>query len=128
MGLRPWDACRRISCSLTLRAMRQSPAVRPLQPAYLKECPRSWRSGDCHSVSNERSRLFAAHVDLWPLPHKPLRSEAPMEDNADDDDVRVSTGNAGLDNILGGSLDAERIYLYEGRPGTGKTTLALEFL
>ncbi len=43
-------------------------------------------------------------------------------------DTRISTGNAGLDDILGGGLDRHRLYLYEGRPGTGKTTLALEFL
>ena len=42
--------------------------------------------------------------------------------------TRISTGNEGLDDILGGGLDADRMYLYEGRPGTGKTTLALEFL
>ena len=41
---------------------------------------------------------------------------------------RVSTGSEGLDDILGGGLDAERMYLYEGRPGTGKTTLAAQFL
>ncbi|HVB66759.1 MAG TPA: ATPase domain-containing protein, partial [Acetobacteraceae bacterium] len=41
---------------------------------------------------------------------------------------RVSTGVPGLDDILGGGLDAERIYLIEGRPGTGKTTLALQYL
>ncbi len=41
---------------------------------------------------------------------------------------RISTGSAGLDNILGGGFDADRIYLYEGRPGTGKTTLAMQFL
>src|ERR671921_1893724 len=40
----------------------------------------------------------------------------------------ISTGNAGLDDILGGGFDAERVYLLEGRPGTGKTTLALQFL
>ncbi len=45
-----------------------------------------------------------------------------------EDDPRLSTGNAAMDDILGGGLDAERIYLYEGRPGTGKTTLALQFL
>ena len=44
------------------------------------------------------------------------------------DEARISTGNPGLDNILGGGLDADRLYLYEGRPGTGKTTLALQFL
>ena len=41
---------------------------------------------------------------------------------------RISTGNAGLDDILGGGFDANRMYLYEGTPGTGKTTLAIEFL
>src|ERR1700744_2712112 len=45
-----------------------------------------------------------------------------------DDLPRVSTGSAGLDNILGGGFDANRLYLYEGRPGSGKTTIALQFL
>jgi len=40
----------------------------------------------------------------------------------------ISTGNIGLDDILGGGFDADRVYLIEGRPGTGKTTLALQFL
>src|SRR3954463_12631886 len=40
----------------------------------------------------------------------------------------LSTGSTGLDDILGGGLDADRVYLIEGRPGTGKTTLALQFL
>jgi circadian clock protein KaiC len=41
---------------------------------------------------------------------------------------RVLTGIAGLDDILGGGLDPDRLYLVEGTPGTGKTTLALQFL
>jgi circadian clock protein KaiC len=41
---------------------------------------------------------------------------------------RVSTGVPGLDDILCGGLTAERIYLVEGTPGTGKTTLGLQFL
>lgn len=41
---------------------------------------------------------------------------------------RVSTGNAGLDLVLGGGLPAQRLYLVEGAPGSGKTTLALQFL
>lgn len=41
---------------------------------------------------------------------------------------RISTGSPGLDDILCGGLDANRVYLYEGRPGTGKTTLAMQFL
>ncbi|KTF40015.1 circadian clock protein KaiC [Xanthomonas translucens pv. translucens] len=45
-----------------------------------------------------------------------------------DDPPRISTGSAGLDDILGGGVDPNRLYLYEGRPGTGKTTIALQFL
>ena len=40
----------------------------------------------------------------------------------------VSTGNDGLDLILKGGLPANRLYLLEGAPGSGKTTLALQFL
>lgn len=40
----------------------------------------------------------------------------------------ASTGIPGLDDILGGGLTPHRFYLIEGTPGTGKTTLALQFL
>jgi circadian clock protein KaiC len=40
----------------------------------------------------------------------------------------MSTGVGGLDNILGGGLTPNRVYLVEGSPGAGKTTLALQFL
>jgi circadian clock protein KaiC len=40
----------------------------------------------------------------------------------------VATGIGGLDNILGGGFTANRIYLIEGDPGSGKTTLALQYL
>jgi circadian clock protein KaiC len=46
----------------------------------------------------------------------------------DEDPPRISTGSVGLDDILDGGLDPSRMYLYEGRPGTGKTTIALQFL
>jgi circadian clock protein KaiC len=46
----------------------------------------------------------------------------------DNDPPRISTGSPGLDDILGGGFDADRMYLYEGQPGTGKTTLAVQFL
>jgi circadian clock protein KaiC len=42
--------------------------------------------------------------------------------------TRMSTGVPGLDDILGGGLTADRLYLLEGNPGTGKTTMALQFL
>ncbi|GAC1424704.1 MAG: ATPase domain-containing protein [Burkholderiaceae bacterium] len=41
---------------------------------------------------------------------------------------RISTGIRGLDNILCGGLTKNRVYLVEGTPGTGKTTVALQFL
>jgi circadian clock protein KaiC len=37
-------------------------------------------------------------------------------------------GVAGLDDILGGGLPTNHLYLLDGEPGTGKTTLALQFL
>lgn len=41
---------------------------------------------------------------------------------------RVTTGISGLDDVLCGGLTANRVYLVEGNPGSGKTTLALQFL
>jgi circadian clock protein KaiC len=41
---------------------------------------------------------------------------------------RASTGTAGLDYVLGGGWARNRLHLLEGSPGTGKTTLALQFL
>jgi circadian clock protein KaiC len=40
----------------------------------------------------------------------------------------AATGVAGLDDILGGGLTPNRLYLLEGMPGSGKTTLAFQFL
>jgi circadian clock protein KaiC len=37
-------------------------------------------------------------------------------------------GIAGLDNILGGGIARNHLYLIEGDPGTGKTTIAMQFL
>lgn len=41
---------------------------------------------------------------------------------------RCKTGIEGLDDILDGGLPRNRIYLLLGRPGVGKTTMALQFL
>ncbi|MBW6425768.1 AAA family ATPase [Rhizobium sp. XQZ8] len=40
----------------------------------------------------------------------------------------ISSGNEGLDLILTGGVPSRRLYLLEGAPGSGKTTLALQFL
>ncbi|HSK02824.1 MAG TPA: ATPase domain-containing protein [Kofleriaceae bacterium] len=52
------------------------------------------------------------------------RSSSPPR-GADD---RAATGIAGLDLILNGGLPRDRLYLVEGDPGVGKTTVALQFL
>jgi len=44
------------------------------------------------------------------------------------DPDRVSTGVVGLNSILRGGLPESRLHLIEGNPGTGKTTLGLQFL
>src|SRR5579863_9848105 len=41
---------------------------------------------------------------------------------------RVSTGIPGLDEILNGGLPEHRLYVIEGTAGSGKTTLAFQFL
>ncbi len=41
---------------------------------------------------------------------------------------RTSSGIAGLDAILGGGFPPQRLYLIQGNPGSGKTTLGMQFL
>ena len=41
---------------------------------------------------------------------------------------RAKTGVDGLDDILSGGLSRRHVFLLEGSPGTGKTTIALQFL
>src|SRR3712207_9555888 len=42
--------------------------------------------------------------------------------------AQASTGIAGLDQLMHGGFPTRRMHLIEGVPGTGKTTLALQFL
>lgn len=56
------------------------------------------------------------------MPSTPTAKSAAGQSN------RVSTGIRGLDHILEGGLPPDRLYLVDGEPGTGKTTLALQFL
>jgi circadian clock protein KaiC len=48
--------------------------------------------------------------------------------NTTSTDPRASTGIEGLDDVLVGGLPPHRLYLVQGDPGVGKTTLALQFL
>ncbi|BCM92153.1 circadian clock protein kinase KaiC [Abditibacteriota bacterium] len=56
---------------------------------------------------------FAAQSNLSP-------STSPVD--------RAATGIEGLDDILSGGLPRQRLYLIQGDPGTGKTTLSLQYL
>jgi circadian clock protein KaiC len=40
----------------------------------------------------------------------------------------VATGIPGFDDIVGGGLTPQRLYVIEGDPGAGKTTLALQYM
>ena len=42
--------------------------------------------------------------------------------------AQSETGIHGLDDVLGGGLQEGRVFLLEGAPGTGKTTIATQFL
>jgi KaiC/GvpD/RAD55 family RecA-like ATPase len=45
-----------------------------------------------------------------------------------DGDARVAIGDPVLDEMLGGGVPASRAVLVTGGPGTGKSTLAMQFL
>jgi circadian clock protein KaiC len=62
------------------------------------------------------------------FPASSLAESMSDTESCDEGTARISTGIAGLDDILRGGLDRDRLYLIEGTPGTGKTTLALQFL
>ena len=52
----------------------------------------------------------------------------PPQDKILPEQERASSGIAGLDHILGGGFPTRHLYLIEGTPGAGKTTLGLQFL
>ena len=51
-----------------------------------------------------------------------------LAEQAESSTSRQTTGVVGLDEVLGGGLPSNRLYVVEGEPGSGKTTLALQFL
>jgi circadian clock protein KaiC len=64
------------------------------------------------------------------LPMKSAKPDAPRagQESHTANPKLARTGVFGLDQILNGGLPRNHIYLVDGEPGTGKTTLALQFL
>ena len=66
----------------------------------------------------------------------PPEPRLPRERSGDDETIasppesepRAATGIAGLDQILDGGLPRHSTYLVKGRPGSGKTTLGMQFV
>ena len=46
----------------------------------------------------------------------------------EDEDAIAPSGIGGLDDIIRGGFPQDCLYLVSGPPGTGKTTLAMQFL
>jgi circadian clock protein KaiC len=70
--------------------------------------------------------LFLASF-LSPRPPSP-RSSTEKRSNALSQKTKAAVGVAGFDDILSGGLARGRVFLLEGEPGTGKTTVATQFL
>jgi circadian clock protein KaiC len=94
-------------------------------------------------VSHETIGLFrlvleAVPLDLARVQRDHGRAELPMNDSpstvtarptmARPARPRSTTGIPGLDHVLEGGLIAGALYLVDGNPGSGKTTLALQYL
>jgi circadian clock protein KaiC len=93
------------------------------------QSPRNAKTGSRSSRSRlevrikERRALDAANKKLEREIQR--RKQAEGESLADE---RCSSGVEGLDDILAGGLPRGGFYLIQGDPGSGKTTLALQFL
>lgn len=57
-----------------------------------------------------------------------MTANSVSDKHSPEDSERCTTGVEGLDDILGGGLPRDCFYLVQGDPGSGKTTLALQFL
>ncbi len=82
-------------------------------PTYTRAKPATLESD-----GNAHFGRVSAH---WMKPNAASSLNLPVQE-------RVSTGIAGLDAVLGGGLPVSHLYLIEGNPGSGKTTLGLQFL
>src|SRR5687767_1899763 len=65
---------------------------------------------------------------MFRLPSNPMTLPSSRKPRIIPTEALAATGVAGLDEILHGGLVRDHVYLLEGDPGTGKSTLAMQFL
>jgi circadian clock protein KaiC len=81
------------------------------------------------AIFETRIALSMPNSSTHKEPKEPDSFRAPFKaQSVESTEDRIRTGVTGLDNILEGGLPKGHLYLVEGDPGTGKTTLALQFL
>jgi circadian clock protein KaiC len=106
-------------------------ALRPSgRPAYAANVWHAECSGEGGRAALLRAYTLTAIIGASSTAAMAL-SSAPRtgRDGSTSDRAAVaSTGIPGLDEIIGGGLPRDHLYLIDGDPGTGKTTLALQFL
>ena len=95
---------------------------------YLRVSP-AWdkylRAGHGRFAPNARIQERGA---ITVLISNPLLSNGRSQEQSPQGLSRCRMGCAGLDDVLGGGLPSGHFYLLEGEPGTGKTTMALQFV
>src|SRR5262245_22924933 len=108
-----------------LRVNRKAPADRSCRQrakyttkGEVLDCSARCRAGAFLPVTAREDPTSA----MSPSPISPIPSDRPVSLPL------ASTGIDGLDAVLNGGFTANRLYLIEGTPGSGKTTLALQFL
>src|SRR5580658_2271431 len=75
-------------------------------------------------IVQAKSQRSSEHLDCQFLGSR-FMSASKIQPN---EDQVISTGIAGLDNVLNGGFPRGHFFLVQGEPGAGKTTLGLQFL
>ncbi|HSQ02380.1 MAG TPA: ATPase domain-containing protein, partial [Burkholderiales bacterium] len=88
------------------------------------------RHGPCKrpKPSSDADQSFRNHRYVIEFPWQGLLTLWGWMDVSTTQSPKARLGIVGLDDILLGGLRRNRLFLVEGPPGTGKTTLALQFL
>ena len=105
----------------TSRALRRASTSGPARPLSRLRRARTTKARRAYD-QDETRRLGL----VFPPPFGKIRK--PVSKSTSSAPIKVPTGVPGLDDILKGGLPHRRLYLLQGAPGAGKTTLALQFL